>query len=541
MKNRLTLTTLLALFILYPLSGYSQDDKAVIEKIIETGRKDNRTMHHLDVLTNRIGGRPIGSDAYENATNWAASLFKKWGLEVQVIEVGELPVGFNRGPWFGRMLSEDGMTLHFATPSYTSGTKGVQRGHVVMEPKTRAEFERMRGKLKGAWVLISGKSNGFPIDISEYADTLRSQVIKENNIIGRYNDSISRINRSNPQKAPLPLKEYKDSPALFYKEMREAGILGIIQSASVPITALYDRKNLEDMTFENLPSCPDIKLNEHQYKIIEQKVKERQYFLLEFDIRNHFKPGPVKYHNVIGIIRGSEFPDEYVMSGGHLDAFDVATGGVDCGTGVAPNLEAARLIMAAGGKPRRSIAFCLWAGEEFGLLGSKHWVETNMDKLDKISNYFNRDGGPTVANSLTVPPAMYEQFKIATEDLDRIDPEFPFKLNLRTEARPKPATAGGSDHAYFAINGVPTISFGTGDPKGYDFNYQEIWHTERDTYNMSIPEYMNHTSVVMALVYYKLANMDSLLSRKDLYLEPAKSIDNPSVKKGENRGAARRR
>lgn len=541
MKNRLTLTTLLALFILYPLSGYSQDDKAVIEKIIETGRKDNRTMHHLDVLTNRIGGRPIGSDAYENATNWAASLFKKWGLEVQVIEVGELPVGFNRGPWFGRMLSEDGMTLHFATPSYTSGTKGVQRGHVVMEPKTRAEFERMRGKLKGAWVLISGKSNGFPIDISEYADTLRSQVIKENNIIGRYNDSISRINRSNPQNAPLPLKEYKDSPALFYKEMREAGILGIIQSASVPITALYDRKNLEDMTFENLPSCPDIKLNEHQYKIIEQKVKERQYFLLEFDIRNHFKPGPVKYHNVIGIIRGSEFPDEYVMSGGHLDAFDVATGGVDCGTGVAPNLEAARLIMAAGGKPRRSIAFCLWAGEEFGLLGSKHWVETNMDKLDKISNYFNRDGGPTVANSLTVPPAMYEQFKIATEDLDRIDPEFPFKLNLRTEARPKPATAGGSDHAYFAINGVPTISFGTGDPKGYDFNYQEIWHTERDTYNMSIPEYMNHTSVVMALVYYKLANMDSLLSRKDLYLEPAKSIDNPSVKKGENRGAARRR
>ena len=197
--------------------------------------------------------------------------------------------------------------------------------------------------------------------------------------------------------------------------------------------------------------------------------------------------------------------------------------------------------MAAGGKPRRSIAFCLWAGEEFGLLGSKHWVETNMDKLDKISNYFNRDGGPTVANSLTVPPAMYEQFKIATEDLDRIDPEFPFKLNLRTEARPKPATAGGSDHAYFAINGVPTISFGTGDPKGYDFSYQEIWHTERDTYNMSIPEYMNHTSVVMALVYYKLANMDSLLSRKDLYLEPAKSIDNASVKKGENRGAARRR
>lgn len=533
MKRKSLLISLLGIMLIYSASLFSQnslnsqntplteqENKKVVDKIIELGTKENQTMHHLDILTNRIGGRLIGSDAYENATYWAAGLFRKWGLEVQVIEVGELPVGFNRGPWFGKMLSPDGMTLHFATPSYTSGTKGVQRGHVVMEPKSRADFERMKGKLKGAWVLISGESDGFPVDISEYADTLRSIIIKENDKIGRYNDSVTRVNRANPDKPKVALKEYKDAPALFYKEMRDAGILGIIQSSTVPIRALYDRKNLKYMDFENLPTCPDIKLNEHQYRIIAQKVKEREYFLLEFDIRNHFKPGPVKYHNVIGIIRGTEFPDEYVMSGGHLDAFDVATGGVDCGTGVAPNLEAARLIMAAGGKPRRSIAFCLWAGEEFGLLGSKHWVESNISNLNKISNYFNRDGGPTIANSITVPAAMYEDFKKATEDLNRINPEFPFKLNLRSgEARPKPTTAGGSDHAYFAINGVPTISFGTADPKGYDFNYQEIWHTERDTYNMSIPEYMDHTSAVMAIVYYNLANTDKLLSREDLYKE----------------------
>ena len=108
-------------------------------------------MNHLDVLTNRFGGRLIGSDAYENAADWAAAQFRSWGMEVIMDEVGTLPVGFNRGPWFGRMLSDNGMILHFATPSYTSGTKGVQRGHVVMEPKTKAEFERMKGVLKGAW------------------------------------------------------------------------------------------------------------------------------------------------------------------------------------------------------------------------------------------------------------------------------------------------------------------------------------------------------------------------------------------------------
>jgi hypothetical protein len=55
--------------------------------------------------------------------------------------------------------------------------------------------------------------------------------------------------------------------------------------------------------------------------------------------------------------------------------------------------------MAAGGKPQRTILVCLWAAEEFGLLGSKHWVESNKDKLPYISNYFNRDGGPTVPTS----------------------------------------------------------------------------------------------------------------------------------------------
>jgi hypothetical protein len=510
-------------FMIAIFSFASAQEKSVTDKIIEIGKSDNKTMQHLDVLTNRIGGRILGSDAYENATYWAAGLFKKWGLEVEIQEAGELPVGFNRGPWFGRMLSEDGMSLHFATPSYTSGTKGVQRGHVVAEPKTKADFERMKGKLKGAWVLITGENDGWPIDYSEYADTLRSQIIQENLQISKYNDSISRINRENANKPEnknkpqIAKKELKDAPALFYKEMREAGILGIIQSSSVPIRALYDRKNIEYMTWDELPTCPDIKLDENQYKIIARKVKERQYFQLEFDIRNNFKPGPVKYHNVIGIIRGTEFPDEYVMSGGHLDAFDVATGGVDCGTGVAPNLEAARMIMAAGGKPRRSIVFCLWAGEEFGLWGSKFWVESHKDMLDKISNYFNRDGGPTVANSLSVPPAMFEDFKKATEQLNSVNPDFPFTLTVRKEARPKPTEAGGSDHAHFAINGVPTISFGTADPKGYDFNYGEIWHTERDTYNLSIPEYMEHSSTVMAIVLYNLANQDKMLSRKGLY------------------------
>jgi hypothetical protein len=510
-------SSLIVGLLLISLLAVNAQDK-VVSKIIEIGLADNQTMDHLDVLSNRIGGRLVGSDAYANATVWAASKFKEWGMEVILDEVGSVPVGFNRGPWFGRMLSEDGMVLHFATPSYTSGTKGRQRGHVVMEPKTQAEFERMKGVLKGAWVLVSGVNSGWPIDYSADGDAARAKIIAENEEIARQNREIMAENRRNQggeQKQPIPLK---DEPAILYRQMVDAGILGIIQSSTVPIRALYDRKNIDKMSFDNLPSVPDIKLNEHQYKIIEQKVRERQYFQLEFDIRNHFKPGPVKYHNVIGVIKGTKFPNEYVMMGGHLDAFDVATGGVDCGVGVTPAMESARLIMAAGGKPQRTILVCLWAAEEFGLLGSKHWVETNKEKLPYITNYFNRDGGPTVPTGITVPEAMFADFEKVCKQLNDINPDFPFVLRKReTPAGPRPTSAGGSDHAYFALNGVPTLSFTLGDVKGYDFNYGEIWHTERDTYDKNIKEYQDQTSIVQAVVVYGLANQPKILSRQGLY------------------------
>ena len=510
-------------------TAMAQNDP-VVEKIIEMGKNDNRTMDYIDVLSNRIGGRLIGSNAYDNAVQWTASMFEKWGLEVWVQEVGELPVGFNRGPWFGKMIGGDGMTLNFTTPSYTVGTKGVQRGHVLKEPLTQAEFDRMKGSLKGAWVLIGGKNGGFPIDWTEKGDSIRNAVIKENLEIEKknreammHNRSLKEMSEKDRKKKGMEEKEilpYKTEPALFYKQMVEAGILGIIQASEVPITTLYDRKNIDKLSFDNLPAIPDIKLDKQQYAVIENMVERREYFQLEFDIRNHFRMGPVKYHNVIGVMRGTEYPDEYVLAGGHLDAYDVATGGVDCGNGVSVVMEAARMIAEAGGKPKRTILFCLWAGEEFGLLGSKYFVENEIVPLDKISNYFNRDGGPLVPTSITVPPAMYDDFVKVCAPLAEAHPDYPFTVNKRQgEPGARPAKAGGSDHAYFAMNGVPTLSFRLTDHKGYNFSYYEIWHTERDTYNKSIPEYQDHSSTCTAVTLYGLANLDHVLDRTGLYKE----------------------
>jgi len=142
---------------------FSQTD-LVTKKIIEIGKTDNQTMRHLDILCNRIGGRPIGSDAYTNAANWVLGEFKSWGIKAELDESGELPVGFNRGAWFGKMIKPKEMHLEFGTPAFTAGTKGVQRGHVVIIPSTDAKLDSLKDKIKGAWVLIDGTNDGWPRD-----------------------------------------------------------------------------------------------------------------------------------------------------------------------------------------------------------------------------------------------------------------------------------------------------------------------------------------------------------------------------------------
>lgn len=469
--------------------------KAAVDKIVDMALNDNRAVEHLDILSNRFGGRLVGSDAYENAALWAAEQFKSWGLDVQLEEVGEMGVGFNRGPWFGRVLGGDlGFThLYFTTPSYTSGTKGVQRGHVILEPRTMAAFERVKGALKGAWVLLESPSTGWAIDSSAEGDKKREEALKD--------------------------KENTE-PCVLYRQMVDAGVLGFIQSTTVPIRTLYDKGVVKnpDITFETLPTVPDIKLDESQFKEIKRAVSERRDVFLEFDIRNHFKPGPVKYHSVVASIKGSKFPEESVILSGHLDAYDVATGGVDCGSGCSAVMEAARMIALSGAKPKRTMYFILFAAEEFGLLGAEAWVKAHPEKLDGISNMFNRDGGPLAYTSFSVPASLVDEFEKISEPLREAYPDYGFTINAMTP-RARPTSTGGTDASVFSIRGVPTVGMRETDAKGYDFQYREIWHTERDTFTESIPEYQEQAAAAMAIIGLGTANLDEKFPRNEVYTD----------------------
>lgn len=442
---------------------FSQTDP-IVQKIIEIGKTDNQTMRHLDILCNRIGGRPIGSDAYTTAANWVLTEFKNWGIKAELDESGELPVGFNRGAWFGKMIKPKMMSLEFGTPAFTAGTKGVQKGHVVILPSSDAKFDSLKNKMNGAWILVDGISEGWPLD--------------------------------------------RDSVSSLTKKLISAGALGTIQLTKLPIRLLDARNKI---SWNNLPSLPDIKLLDVQYNEIKSLVEKGDEVILEFDIRNFFKPGPIKYSNVIGIIPGTEFPNEYVVLGAHLDSYDHATGAVDNGSGVTPMMEAMRMLSLSGAKPKRSIMVQIYAGEERGLLGSKSWVIKNQKLLPKISLMLNKDFGTNPIVGISVPKVMMQQTKAVVEPIRNAGLKYPFKLN---ESGPfRKAGRGGSDNHPFLMEGVPTPRLVSEGPH----QYGRTWHTLYDTYNEVIPDAQEDAAIKIALLAYGFANTDEILEREGAF------------------------
>ena len=479
----------------------SQDDH-VVAKIIELGTKDNQVMTWNDYASNRFGGRETGTNAYTDAAEWAVWQFRQWGFEAELDEAGELPVGFNRGPWFGKMSKPAEKALFFGTPSFTAGTKGVQRGPVVIlktdpysipgrnttpenvEKKRAAvqaaiaEVNANRSAYKGAWVLIPGPSTGFGRD-------------------GR---------RGTP--------EYADAQLIppLTKAMVDAGALGTIQaSAREPFRILDGYVE----SWEKLPVLPDIKLAQDQYDEIKGLVEKGTPVELEFDIRNWFKMGPIKYHNVVATLRGTTYPDECIVIGGHYDCFSGGTGGVDDGSGFAPGMEAVRLIKAAGGRPKRSIIMILFAAEESGLLGSQSWLKKRPEIHSKIVMMINRDGSPSAITGAAVPETWYPDFQKITAPLTNLNSKWPFRIEL-TMPRAHATSPSGSDHSSFEIVSVPTLRFDVS--QGYPYNH--AWHTLFDLYSELVPytEHQQHSALVTAVVAYGVANLDRLLPRDGVYL-----------------------
>ena len=458
----------------------SPSSDATARRIVALGTSDPRAMDWLDILSNRFGGRMAGSDAYTHAAQWARMQLQQWGVQAELEEAGAMPVGFNRGPWSGKMLAPREQPLRMATPAYSAGTRGVQQGLATLGPATLEEAQERAAQFKDKWVLIGGENSGG----------------------GRDGRAIHK-------------------PGAITRVLMEAGALGTIQSGEEPLYAA----SAAPATWATLPTLPDIKLAAPQYADIRQRLARAEAVTLEFDIRNWFYPGPVTYHNVVARIPGTEKPEEVVLIGAHLDSYDGGTGAADNGGGVATMLEAMRLLAKSNARPRRTIMLAAFGAEEIGRKGSFAFAERHAGELNNIVMMLNRDGRPGAIDGIAVPTAWQAVFGRVEQALQDVHPVFGFAASINDvprDASKAMSARAGSDDAVFSLHGVPTPKFTVLG----DFDYARVHHTVLDTYENVLPfrSAQQYSAIAIALTAYEVANAPEELSRKGNYraASPAK-------------------
>ncbi|MEZ5964890.1 MAG: M20/M25/M40 family metallo-hydrolase [Planctomycetota bacterium] len=482
MKPRIAL---LSVFV----SGLAaQVDPTTAAAIKHEGLHNSHAMQFLDHLTNRIGHRLTGSENLVKAAYWAASEFEQMGLSAEVEKWGEWKHGWNREQWSGRVVSPEPMDLQVATEAWTAGTKGAVRGRLVAMPKSDEEVRARQAELAGAWL--------FDVDsIPDYeAPPERGRGGR-----GRRGDDAGGVTRD---------------------VLRDAGIAGLVRSsvgdAKFPnrIRVFGNQRNAL-LDWDRLPTVPDVVVRYDQAKKLAALLESGVAVEVEFEIRNRFSPGPIPLFNVIAEIKGTELPDEFVYVSSHLDSWHQATGTTDNGTGTTSTMEAARILAAVGAKPKRTIRFGLWGGEEQGLLGSReHVTKLHRAEMENVSAVFNHDTGTNWASGLGVTEAMKDDMELVVAPLmsmtppDRAHDGSVFDLRVV-----QGLSGGGSDHASFLAANVPAFDWRLSGRSNY-FGY--TWHSQWDTFDAAIPEYQAHTSTVIALVVLGVANLPQKLSRDKL-------------------------
>jgi N-acetylated-alpha-linked acidic dipeptidase len=199
--------------------------------------------------------------------------------------------------------------------------------------------------------------------------------------------------------------------------------------------------------------------------------------------------------DVIGVARGSEFPDEWVLGGNHRDAW--VYGAVDPNSGTAAMLESVHGIgdlLKSGWKPRRTLVFCSWDGEEEGMIGSTEWGEQHAKELEHAAAYFNMDVGVAGPNfGASAVPALKQFVRDVTkqvaspqdgtvyqawknvrerERMKNISPDIGGSQNRPPAAKVENDVevgdlGSGSDYSVFLQRlGVPATDIGSGGPYG---------------------------------------------------------------------------
>ena len=379
---------------------------------------------NLQVLTDQIGGRVPGTPQMDQAVQWAIAAFKQAGADSVHTEEFTLP---------------------------QSWSEGNTRVNVVAPEKfhVRAVSLAWSPPLKLATAPVVDVGMGSPEEFAKAGDLAGAILLVHSTVLKSWDDLFEEYFRAHP----------------IIDRAVAAHAIAIAWTSSREHDILYRHINTLDGKVDVIPQV-----------LLAREDAERVARLLalgqkvEMAISMPNEPGPpITSQNVIAELKGSALPNEVVILGAHLDSWELGTGALDNGCNAALVIDALRAIKAAGIKPRRTIRFIVFSGEEEGLIGSLAYVRAHHDELDNIVAEVVLDAGSGAITSFSTG---------GRKDVDAaLAPMLkPFAAWKATEITNDAVL--GTDNYDFMIEGVPTIL-----PDQDTANYLVNYHATSDTYD----------------------------------------------------------
>ena len=332
------------------------EDSVLIRHLADTILTDGKTYNDLKFLTKGVGARLSGSAGYYKAEQWGqkaledAKAEKVWLQECMVphwVRGGKDSAAFNWGGSYSNKNIHGQLEILALGNSVGTGRTGITAPVVLIHDF--AELNRRKDSLKGKIVFYNYKFNPLFIEtFRAYGDAVRYRVMGASQA-AKYG-AVAMITRS----MSSSIDNNPHTGALIYND----------SFPKIPAVAL----GLQDA--DRLAAT----LNDLGIPV--------QVFLRT---NAQMLPDTIA-HNVIGELKGSEFPDQYITVGGHLDSWDPAEGAMDDGAGCVQSIEVLRALKAIGYRPRHTIRVVLFANEENGGRGGKKYAEAA--KANKETHLF---------------------------------------------------------------------------------------------------------------------------------------------------------
>jgi carboxypeptidase Q len=481
-------------------NDYSAADAQILKEI----REHSEAMENLEHLSDAIGARVTGSPQLKQANEWTAEMFRKYGLTNVHLEPWTIAHSWIRGTAHARIVKPAEHPLTIAAAGWSPSTPGVLHAQVVyFDAKKKDEFEKFRGKLKGAVVIYQEPTSLSP----PKPEDSRSEVV-------RAMQAPPPMKGEPPAPSPYAvLQEAAKARTAFFKQ---EGVAAVLRDSNKP-HALLNMTGIGGEKFE-IGAIPTAFITGEGYRMLFRMLKHAPVEV-ELEMTNSFSDKPVEVYNTVAELRGSDKPDEVVMLGAHLDSWDLGTGSTDNGTGSMAVLEAARSLAKLQLKPKRTIRFVLFTGEEEGLVGSVKYVETHKADLDKISGIFVHDTG--TGRVLTL--GLHDNY----QDREIVDQEIAPLRELKL-LEPSMQRSFGTDHASFDDVGVPGF-WAIQDSA----EYTKTHHSQSDTFDKVWKDDLNQGAQVLAAWAYNTAQLPAMLPRRPV---PPKAT-NVGAKKNEEANA----